>query len=691
MSCGLRVCVAATVGLVLFSTEVAFGDDLPSSAFAGLPEMSSVRISPNGDRVLMLRRVDYAMQPFVGDMRAGRGNQPISIPHGRQILRNCEWASNRRIVCSWLKYYKLGDGAKIGGEGYPARGDRTVRLLAVDHDGSNPLELVPKLRKPQRVVSRYGSNRMSRLRPSSSEPDHRVVSYLPHDEQHILVAIPRDYFFSWSVYRLNIYTNSMSPAMAEVNPKDMAAIRWSADGDGVTRIATGLSRHADTWGQREIAVRSGTGTFQLADANGLDNKWLPPRVLGFSSGGKSAYIESSIGGTGRLGVHQVSSTTLELERSIATDPDRDVSAMAVAGATCGVVGFDHLAKNRFTWLDPTFGSDVAVLDAKIPGNVSSIPSMTADCEQFVALVDGGAVGPTWYVHHRGTGETRRVGAERPSLDGRLAQKRIANYETRDGRLIEASLTLPRNLDGRQVPLVVMPTGEQHGQAEGYDAWAQFLASRGYAVLRPAPRGTPGHGDEHWREGLVQWGAKLQHDLADGVSALAADGIVDPSRVCYVGRGKGGYIALVGSVGGDSPARCSATFAFADAGQADRLWDQRDLYHHWRWTSWLGQPDWWVDMDAMWAGDTRMPVSGPTWRSTARTPLAEGEHPGIPFLVASPRTKGKSQAYRAKDRAFAETVDAAGDLDRMWYRGSPMEVAFLEALEHFLAVEIRLRE
>ena len=102
-------------------------------------------------------------------------------------------------------------------------------------------------------------------------------------------------------------------------------------------------------------------------------------------------------------------------------------------------------------------------------------------------------------------------------------------------------------------------------------------------MRPAPRGTPGHGDGHWREGLVNWGTKLRQDLADGVAALAADGIVDPNRVCYVGRDKGGYLALVGSVGGNSAAQCSATFAFVDPEQADRLWDQRNLYHHWRWT------------------------------------------------------------------------------------------------------------
>ena len=687
----MRACVTLGLGLALTGAGLASGDDLPISAFAGLPEMSNVRISPDGDRILMLRRVDNAMQPFVADLQTGRGSQPISIRHGRQILRACEWASNERIVCSWLKYYKLRAGAVIGGDGYPARSERTVRLLAVDHDGSNPLELVPKLRKPQRVVSRYGSARMSRLRPSSSEPDHRVISYLPRDRQHILVAIPRDYLYSWSVYRLNIHTNDMSEAVAQVSPMDMAAMRWSADGDGVIRIATGLSRQADTWGQREIAVRSPTGGFRLAEANWLDNKWLPPRILGFSSGGETAYIESPIGGSGRLGIQEVDSISLEVERSIATDPLRDVTAETVAGERCGVVGFDHTASNRFTWLDPAFGDDVDALDAKVPGRVRSIPSMTADCQWFLAVVDGEGVPPTWYMHHRKTGETRRLGAERPALDGDVAHTRVANHETRDDRPVEAMLTLPANPGDRRLPLVVIPTGGQHSGIKGYDEWAQFLASRGYAVLRAAPRGTPGYGADHWREGLVQWGAKLQNDLADGVATLAADGIVDPNRVCYAGRGRSGYLALAASVGDNSKARCSASFAFADAAHADESWDARHLYHYWHWTSWLGRPDWWVKADALGHGRADIAADGKAWESTARTPFAGARRPGIPFLIASPRTKGKAVTYRANDRAFAEAVEAAGKLERMWHRGSATEVAFLDALERFLADEIGRRE
>ena len=44
----------------------------------------------------------------------------------------------------------------------------------------------------------------------------------------------------------------------------------------------------------------------------------------------------------------------------------------------------------------------------------------------------------------------------------------------------------------------------------------------------------------------EWGGKMQTDLIDGVDDLAAQGVVDPSRVCIVGSSFGGFAALSGA-------------------------------------------------------------------------------------------------------------------------------------------------
>ena len=92
----------------------------------------------------------------------------------------------------------------------------------------------------------------------------------------------------------------------------------------------------------------------------------------------------------------------------------------------------------------------------------------------------------------------------------------------------------------------------------FDWWAQALASRGYAVLQPNFRGSSGLGRAHLEAGYGEWGRKMQTDLSDGVRWLAAQGWVDPAKVCIVGASYGGYAALMGAVQHPQTDRCAAS-------------------------------------------------------------------------------------------------------------------------------------
>ena len=57
---------------------------------------------------------------------------------------------------------------------------------------------------------------------------------------------------------------------------------------------------------------------------------------------------------------------------------------------------------------------------------------------------------------------------------------------------------------------------------------------------------------------------MQTDLSDGVRYLAAQGIVDPARVCIIGWSYGGYAAMAGVTLDTGVYRC----AIAGAGVSD---------------------------------------------------------------------------------------------------------------------------
>src|SRR3546814_12772076 len=58
----------------------------------------------------------------------------------------------------------------------------------------------------------------------------------------------------------------------------------------------------------------------------------------------------------------------------------------------------------------------------------------------------------------------------------------------------------------------------------------MLASHGYVVLLPNPRGSAGQGNEFARGVKDGWGSKDYQDVADGIDMLVARKIADPSRL-----------------------------------------------------------------------------------------------------------------------------------------------------------------
>ncbi|HWU03528.1 MAG TPA: alpha/beta fold hydrolase, partial [Novosphingobium sp.] len=139
--------------------------------------------------------------------------------------------------------------------------------------------------------------------------------------------------------------------------------------------------------------------------------------------------------------------------------------------------------------------------------------------------------------------------------------RMIRYKARDGLDIEAVLTLPKGSQGKGLPVVVMPHGGPwaHDTAD-YDYWAQFLATRGYAVIQPNFRGSDGYGDDFMRKGEGQLGLAMQDDLNDALTWIAKEGIGDPKRACIVGASYGGYAAMWGIARDPDLWRCAIAIA-----------------------------------------------------------------------------------------------------------------------------------
>jgi dipeptidyl aminopeptidase/acylaminoacyl peptidase len=119
-----------------------------------------------------------------------------------------------------------------------------------------------------------------------------------------------------------------------------------------------------------------------------------------------------------------------------------------------------------------------------------------------------------------------------------------HYRSFDGRMIEAALLRPGNGTGNKPPLIVYvhggPSSRWRDSFEVF-GWEQLLASRGYTVLLPNPRGSSGYGQEFMTLDRYDWGGQDSKDIMAGVDDAIKRGIADPDHIGIIGYSYGGFM------------------------------------------------------------------------------------------------------------------------------------------------------
>ncbi|GGX91927.1 alpha/beta hydrolase family protein [Pseudoduganella dura] len=217
------------------------------------------------------------------------------------------------------------------------------------------------------------------------------------------------------------------------------------------------------------------------------------------------------------------------------------------------------------WLDPELKALQETIDARLPGMVNLVEVPRRPETPFVLVTTYSDRQPAIFLlFNRDTGKFSPVGKSHPRIDRRqMGSQENVLYTARDGLPIPALLTLPPGA-GRtdKLPMVVLVHGGPwvRGTEWGWSAEAQFLASRGYAVLQPEFRGSTGYGAKHFTAGMKQWGLAMQDDVADGTRWAIEQGIADPKRICIAGASYGGYATLMGLIRDPDLYRCGIAWA-----------------------------------------------------------------------------------------------------------------------------------
>jgi dipeptidyl aminopeptidase/acylaminoacyl peptidase len=130
----------------------------------------------------------------------------------------------------------------------------------------------------------------------------------------------------------------------------------------------------------------------------------------------------------------------------------------------------------------------------------------------------------------------------------VGKTEVIRWKSKDGKDIEGLLTYPVGYQsGQRVPLILNVHGGPAGVfvqtfigGRGVYPLAAF-ASRGYAILRPNPRGSSGYGTEFRRANTRDWGGGDYQDLMTGVDRVIEMGVADPERLGVMGWSYGGFM------------------------------------------------------------------------------------------------------------------------------------------------------
>jgi dipeptidyl aminopeptidase/acylaminoacyl peptidase len=509
---GVRSILWAALAVVAALCAPAYAQPAPPpplEAYAALPAVREVALSPSGERVAMIVGEGDGQRLVVTDQAQ---NALLVSEIGKAQIGALVWAGDEHLLVQTEVVH------------YDRRRNAAQRLAQTFHVDLRTRKSRLLLAKSQLYDSGGGGV------VGVAQEAGRWTAYL--------TGIPDDAGLKdfdgrvWpSLYRVDLEngrTSLVDPAQNE--PKS-----WSISPAGDVRGLSVYTPRDNTWrlyagaaSGPPLLEREWTGYgYALAGAGRTPGSL----VFGDWAGDASALYE----------VSPDQKAPVELIRSQGAfrplhDP-LDGRLLGVAMSDGEVTLFDAELKRRFEAARRAY-----------PGKQVKLVSYSTGFDRLVVYTHGLAESGTYWLVDIATGSAKVLGIVRPGVtDDAVAPMRTFHYRAADGLELDGVLTMPLGEIARPLALVVLPLGDFPAPAAeiGFNWVAQAFASRGYAVFEPNPRGVQRRGDARWKAGDGELAGKVLTDISDGVAALAAEGLVDPKRVCVMGEAIGGYLALSG--------------------------------------------------------------------------------------------------------------------------------------------------
>jgi dipeptidyl aminopeptidase/acylaminoacyl peptidase len=622
---------------------------IPLKAFASLPQVQSMALSPSGTSLAFLQNIqDHTY--LVTTTHDGKARRKLFESDNKKFsIRWFDWVNDERLIIGVV----VAD-VTYGLEG-PFRWTQT-RLLAVNRDGS---ELKTDLVMPSDDIRGLSRDHVPQLQD-------RIIGKIPGDNRSVLIALDLAHQTYPDVYKLDVYTGRR-----ELIERSTYGIRdWMADRQGGVRLGTAVEGTIV-----HILVKPvGQDRWQtLRKYDALREPDMTP--LGFDEDPNRLFVAQPL--DGRTAIYSIDISEPHappiLRASHATyDIEGDLIYSSWLKHVVGVRS--RLDESASIYWNPMAKELQRRVDLALPGRINEIRNSSRNGRRHIVVSSHATQPPHWYMYDEDLNRLILMVDGYPKLiSNELVKPMPVTLTARDGTVLHGYVTRPAHAQ-QPGPLILLPHGGPASRdVLDFDYWTQFLASRGWAVLKVNFRGSSGYGGDFLQAGFKRWGLEMQDDLTDAAQYAIDQGIADPERICIVGGSYGGYAALMGVVKTPQLFRCAVSFAGVSDLRALLKEKRRFLGYELGSERQLGA--WWSDRD----------------RLKATSPVNHADKIRTPLLIvhgAEDRTVSVEQS-----RAMVDALKDAG-FTRMQYVELPDgdhhlsrqddRLTFFRAMERFLA-------
>jgi dipeptidyl aminopeptidase/acylaminoacyl peptidase len=512
-------------GAVLCAASAVVHSAIPAGHFFGDAEYSGAKLSPSAKHLAIRRSNGQRDGLFVIDL-ATQSIKPVAS-FGNVDINHFEWVNDQRLVFDTSDHQRA-----------PGSRDKAPGLFAVNHDGANLRELADRNYGPS---SETGSNIKRKTLPYNI---YMLDQPGAQDNDAVYVRRPKwnavtDELEYMDLLRLDTVTGQTTYV-----PRPSSPHAWLLDRQGqpgATLSRDGASASIELRDPASGAWRKLASFAAYGDAPGAFDP------VGFGPDGKLYVVVNGGADKRSLRLYDIAKGEVGKDALVAlADYDFEGELVYSKGK---LVGIEVLSDARaMVWLDAEMQAAQQEVDLKLPGTVNLLrPAARPETPWLLVTAYSDRQPEVYLLYNSATKKLVTVGVSRPDIKpDEMGQLDLVRYQARDGMTIPAWLTLPKGKD-KNLPLVVLVHGGpfvRGGEWQWRDE-AQFLASRGYAVLEPEFRGSTGFGSKHYRAGWKQWGLAMQDDVADAALWAVKQGIADGKRVCIAGASYGGYATLMG--------------------------------------------------------------------------------------------------------------------------------------------------